>query len=188
MRRYFLAAVLLMVMFNASGQAQPMAVSSASTLDTVSSTTFSLVSPAFKSGETIPDAHTCRGADMNPPLSIRNIPFGTKSMALTVHDPDGVYGTWVHWVVYNIPPDLAEIKERIPPGTQALNDFGNFYYGGPCPPDQKTHHYIFTLYALNSFLDAVNEGATKDTLEKAMAGKILAKAELIGIYQNISWK
>lgn len=109
-------------------------------------------------------------------------------MALTAHDPDGFTGVWVHWVVFNIPPNTTDIKEKSVPGTQALNDFGNFYYNGPCPPDQKVHHYIFTLYALNVFLVNVNEGSTKDTLEKAMAGKIIARAELTGIYQNINWK
>lgn len=109
-------------------------------------------------------------------------------MALTVHDPDGLAGAWVHWVVFNIPPDTLAVKEKTVLGTEALNDFGNFYYGGPCPPDQKLHHYIFTLYALNVFLDSVNEGATKDTLEKAMAGKIIAKAALTGVYQNVNWK
>ncbi len=109
-------------------------------------------------------------------------------MALTVHDPDGIAGTWVHWVVFNIPPTLSVIKEKEPPGEQALNDFGNFYFGGPCPPDQKVHHYVFTLYALSDFLDEVNEGSTKENLDKAMEGKILAKAELIGIYQNSNRK
>ena len=162
-------------------------VSSAATTDP-QPPAFSLTSPSFREGETIPDKYTCRGADVNPPLVVSHIPKGTKAMALTVHDPDGLAGVWVHWVVFNIPPDLAEVKENGIPGTQALNDFGNFYYGGPCPPDQRVHRYIFSLYALNAFQDSVNEGATKDTLEKDMAGKIIAKAELTGIYQNVNWK
>jgi len=88
---------------------------------------------------------------------------------------------------FNIPPDTLAIKEKTVPGTEALNDFGNFYYGGRAS-DQKLHHYIFTLYALDAYLDSVDEGATKDTLEKAMAGKIIASARLTGVYQNIQWK
>jgi Raf kinase inhibitor-like YbhB/YbcL family protein len=149
---------------------------------------FTLTSPSFKDGATIPDAYTCRGANISPALEIANIPAGSKSMALTVHDPDGAVGVWVHWVVFNISPKMSRIGEREVPGTQALNDFGNFYYGGPCPPDQKVHHYVFTLYALNAFLDSVNEGATKDVLERAIKGKVIAKAELTGIYQNLNWK
>ena len=164
-----------------------MVVSSASTLGAVP-LSFSLTSPEFKDRETIPDRYTCHGSDINPPLVISNIPKGTKSMALTVHDPDGLVGVWVHWVMFNIPPGTQAIKEKAAPGTQALNDFGNFYYGGPCPPDQKIHHYVFTLYALDSILDTVNEGSTKDTLEKAIRGKIIAQSVLTGIYQNINWK
>ncbi len=167
--------------------AEAMTVSSAISVESPAPV-FSLTSPEFREGATIPDRYTCRGSDINPPLVIANIPEGTKAMALTVHDPDGMAGVWVHWVVFNIPPQTVSIKETAVPGTQALNDFGNFYYGGPCPPDQKPHHYVFTLYALNVFLDSVNEGATKDTLEKAMAGKIIAKTALTGIYQNVNWK
>ncbi|MBF0386441.1 MAG: YbhB/YbcL family Raf kinase inhibitor-like protein [Candidatus Omnitrophica bacterium] len=162
-------------------------ISSAITIEPIPPA-FTLTSTEFKDGETIPDRYTCRGTDVNPPLVITNIPKGTKTMALTVHDPDGLAGVWVHWVVFNIPPDTAGINEKVVPGTQALNDFGNFYYGGPCPPDRKLHHYIFTLYALNAYLDSVNEGATKDTLDKALAGKIISRAILTGVYQNVNWK
>ncbi|MBF0594059.1 MAG: YbhB/YbcL family Raf kinase inhibitor-like protein [Candidatus Omnitrophica bacterium] len=182
--------IILFFLFSfLTGSAQALEVANVAALPTDSSArVFTLLSPSFKQGDMIPDKYTCRGIDQNPPLTITNIPSGTKSMALTVHDPDGISGVWVHWVVFNIPPSLTLIKQGIPPGTQALNDFGNFYYCGPCPPDQKPHHYIFTLYALNAFLDTVNEGSTKDTLEKAMSGKVIAKAELTGIYQNVNWK
>ena len=125
---------------------------------------------------------------MSPPLAVKNIPEGTRALAMTVVDPEGVIGPWVHWIVYNINPDTTDIPENTQPGVQALNDFGNFYYGGPCLEDEKPHKFIFTLYALKAFLHDITEGATKDTLEKAMAGKIIAKAELIGIYQNLDWK
>ncbi len=149
---------------------------------------FQLLSPAFKDGAWIPDKNTCQGKDVNPPLLLKNVPPGTKSLALTVFDPRGSVGPWVHWVVFNINLDVKKIKEDETPGIQALNDFGNFYYNGPCPADQSVHRYVFTVYALNSVLSNVNEGATKDTLEKAMAGKTIGQAELIGIYQKNHWE
>lgn len=148
---------------------------------------FTLTSPAFQDKATIPDQYTCRGADISPPLHIENVPDGTKSLALTVHDIDGVTGTWVHWVVFNMPAHTVDIAEKDILGIQALNDFGNFYYGGPCPPDHKSHHYIFTLYALREILTEVDEGATMDTLQKAMQGKILGQAALTGLYQKTNW-
>lgn len=108
-------------------------------------------------------------------------------MVLTVHDPNGPIGVWSHWVVFNIEPGTVEIAENSIPGRQALNDFGNFYYGGPCPADEREHRYIFTIYALNAYLADVTEGATLDSLQKVISGKIIAKAELIGTYQNPKW-
>jgi hypothetical protein len=145
---------------------------------------FRLTSSAFEDGQPIPNKHTCKGADFSPPLLIQNAPKGTKSMVLTVHDPEGVVGLWVHWVVFAIPGDAIAIPEKFPLGVQALNDFGNFYYNGPCLQDQKLHKFIFTIYALNSELPDETEGATMDTLLKAIQGKVIAKAELIGTYQN----
>lgn len=156
--------------------------------DTASANTMTLTSSAFLNEAAIPDRYTCKGGDLNPPLSITGIPEGTKSLALIVFDPHGVVGPWVHWVVFNIPPETTEIVENSVPGVQALNDFGNFYYGGPCLADQKVHRFVFTVYALSAVLTDVTEGATKDTLEKAMVGKILAKAELAGTYQNLNWE
>jgi|GEM_PF-712887 len=145
---------------------------------------FRLTSPAFENGNSIPGKYTCKGADMSPPLVIQNTPAGTKSMALTVFDPEGVVGPWVHWVVFAIPPEAIAIPEKFPLGVQALNDFGNFNYNGPCLQDQKLHKFIFTVYALNSELPDETEGATMDSLLKDLAGKIIAKAELVGTYQN----
>jgi Raf kinase inhibitor-like YbhB/YbcL family protein len=145
---------------------------------------FRLTSSTFEDGQPIPDKYTCKGADFSPPLLIQNAPKGTKSMVLTVHDPEGVVGTWVHWVVFAIPPDAVAIPEKFPLGVQALNDFGNFYYNGPCLQDQKIHKFIFTIYALNSELPNETEGATMDSLLKNIQGKVLAKAELVGTYQN----
>lgn len=148
---------------------------------------FTLTSPAFNNGGQIPEQYTCKGADTNPPLLISNTPLGTRSFVLTVREPDNPITPWTNWLVYNIPPDVREIKEGAVPGTQALNDFGNFYYGGPCAFDAKKHHYIFAIYALNDVLDDVNEGATIDVVEKAMRGKIIEKAIIVGIYQNPLW-
>lgn len=148
---------------------------------------FSLTSTAFNNGAQIPEHFTCKGADTNPPLLIRNTPKGTRSLVLTVKEPDNPITPWTHWLVYNIPPGTPEVKESAVPGTQAFNDFGNFYYGGPCTFDAKEHHFVFTVYALTDTLDDVNEGATLDMVEKAMKGKVLDKAVLIGTYQNPLW-
>jgi hypothetical protein len=147
---------------------------------------FQLTSPAFENGNSIPEKYTCRGADISPPLQIQNAPAGTKSMALTVFDPEGVVGPWVHWVVFAIPPEAITIPEKFPLGVQALNDFGNFNYNGPCLQDQKLHKFIFTVYALSSELPDETEGATRDSLLKDIEGKIIAKAELVGTYQNMN--
>lgn len=138
-----------------------------------------LSSPDFEPGAVIPKKFTCDGADINPTLIIEGIPPGTKSLALIVEDPDAPGGTFVHWVVYNIPV-VSRIEEASIPGTQGLNDFAKMDYGGPCPPS-GTHRYFFTLYALDVEL-ALGGGVDKNTLEKAMRGHILGQAELMGVY------
>ena len=147
---------------------------------------FELTSSVFKQDEDVPQKYTCQGGDINPPLEIKNVPAKTKSLALTVHDPDAPEGVWVHWVVYNIPPTKTAIAENSIPGYQSLNDFGKYNYGGPCPSDEKPHHYVFRAYALNTIL-LINEGMTMRDLEKAMGGHILAKTELIGLYRKPIW-
>lgn len=146
--------------------------------------TLTLSSPAFKHHEHIPSKFTCDGADVNPQLLIGNVPSGTKSLALIVDDPDAPRGTWVHWVVWNIAPDSKEIKEgTVPAGAhQGMNDFRQLVYGGPCPPS-GTHRYFFKLYALDTVL-SLGANASKANLERAMQGHILARAELIGLYQR----
>ena len=140
-----------------------------------------LTSTAFKHNGNIPIQYTCQGDDINPPLSISDIPEGTKSLALIIDDPDAPSKTWVHWVVFNIPV-TTEIQENIVPGKQGYNDFGRNDYGGPCPPS-GTHRYFHKLYALNKVL-GLGEGITKSELEAAMKGNILAQAELIGLYKK----
>ena len=138
-------------------------------------------SPEFKNNGFIPRKFTCQGKDVSPALIIENIPEGTKGIALIVDDPDAPVGTWVHWVVFNI-PIVSEIKEDSIPGEQGMNDFGRKDYGGPCPPS-GTHRYFFKIYALDATLEA-SKGVNKRTLEKSMQGHILDKAELIGLYKK----
>ena len=143
---------------------------------------FQLTSPAFEANADIPKEYTCDGRDINPPLTFKNVPGNAKSLALTVSDPDAPRGTWSHWVIYNIPPNITGIVENTNPGTEGLSDFGKYTYGGPCPPDKRPHHYIFRLYALDAIL-SIN-GPTLNEIEKALQGHIIAKAELTGIYQK----
>jgi len=146
--------------------------------------TLTLSSPAFKQNAAIPPKYTCDGADINPSLTVGNVPAGAKSLALIVDDPDAPSGTWVHWVVWNIAVDTKEIREHeLPAGAlEGMNDFRKRSYGGPCPPS-GTHRYFFKLYALDTTLN-LRAGATKADLEHAMRGHITAQTELIGRYQR----
>ncbi len=140
-----------------------------------------LKSPEFKNNEYMPKKFTCRGENINPALIIDGIPPETKSLALIFDDPDAPMGTWVHWVVFNIPV-ISRIEEDSVPGKQGINDFGRLNYGGPCPPF-GTHRYFFKVYALDAELNS-EEGIAETELEKAMTGHILARAELIGLYKK----
>lgn len=140
-----------------------------------------ITSPEFGNNEFIPKKFTCEGNDINPCLIIEDITKQAKSLALIVDDPDAPMGTWVHWVVYDIPV-VSKIDEHSIPGKQGSNDFGRKDYGGPCPPS-GTHRYFFKIYALDTQLN-LTEGINKETLEKAMQGHILDKAELIGLYKR----
>ncbi len=145
---------------------------------------FKISSTAFQNNGFIPSKYTCDGRDINPPLAIENVPPGTKSLALIVDDPDAPMGTWVHWVCWNIAPNIKEIKENDTPGGAAagLNDFKRQSYGGPCPPS-GTHRYFFKLYALDTALD-LPSGAKKADVEKAMKGHIIAQTQIIGLYKR----
>ncbi|MBI5145130.1 MAG: YbhB/YbcL family Raf kinase inhibitor-like protein [Candidatus Omnitrophica bacterium] len=140
-----------------------------------------LTSPVFENNNYIPAKYTCEGDDINPALAIEGIPQGAKSLALIMDDPDAPMGTWVHWVVFDIPV-ISEIEENSIPGKQGKNNFGRLDYGGPCPPS-GTHRYFFKIYALDKEL-GLNEGISKGALEKAMQGHILAEAQIIGLYQR----
>ncbi len=140
-----------------------------------------ITSPEFEHNSLIPKRFTPQGADVNPALIIEGIPEGAKSLALIVDDPDAPMGTWVHWVVFDIPV-ISRIDEDSIPGRQGVNDFGRRDYGGPCPPF-GTHRYFFKIYALDKELN-LKEGIRKRELERAMQGHILDKAELIGLYKK----
>lgn len=140
-----------------------------------------ITSPEFANNEFIPRKFTCEGEDINPTLIIAEIPANAKGLALIVDDPDAPMGTWVHWVVYNIPL-ISRIDEESIPGEQGMNNFGRQDYGGPCPPS-GTHRYFFKIYALDTDLN-LKAGLNKQALEKAMQGHIMDKAELIGLYKK----
>lgn len=137
---------------------------------------------AFKPHDLIPRRYTCDGANVNPPLKIDPIPGEAVSLAIIVEDPDAPAGTWVHWVIWNIPV-THHLKEDHAPGTQGLNDFGKTTYSGPCPPKGK-HRYFFKVYALDCKLD-LPAHARKADLEKAMGGHVIAFGELEGLYERV---
>ncbi len=143
-----------------------------------------ITSTAFKHHQSIPKIHTCQGSDINPPLTITNIPAETQSLALIVEDPDAPVGIWIHWLVFNIPPtgDRLSVKENSMPGIPGKNSWNHSAYGGPCPPT-GTHRYFFRIYALDKELD-IKEGCTKIALLDAMKNHILAQGELMGLYQK----
>jgi Raf kinase inhibitor-like YbhB/YbcL family protein len=149
-----------------------------------------LTSPAFAEGKPIPVQFTCQGSDYSPPLKWSSPPAGTQSLALICDDPDAPVGTWVHWVLYHVPPTVSELAERLPAtetlpdgSKQGINDFGRIGYGGPCPPPGRAHRYYFKLYALKSD-PSLPPLASKADLLRAMAGQIMAEGQLMGTYQR----
>ena len=155
--------------------------------------TLSLNSPDFAHNGPMPARLTCDGQDLSPQLHWSGLPAGTQSLALIVDDPDAPDPaaprmTWVHWVLYNMPPTATGLPEGVvvralPPGTrEGLNDWGRTGYGGPCPPIGR-HRYFHKLYALDTVLPDLGR-STKAVLEQAMAGHVLASTELVGTYQK----
>jgi Raf kinase inhibitor-like YbhB/YbcL family protein len=143
-----------------------------------------ITSPAFADGQPIPAKYTADGANISPELTIAGPPAGTACFALIVDDPDAPMGTWVHWVVWNIPSSTTRIPEaRLPAGSaEGRNSWGRTGYGGPSPPS-GTHHYHFKLYALDRPLE-LPRTADKQTLIDAMEGRVLARAQLTGTYRR----
>jgi Raf kinase inhibitor-like YbhB/YbcL family protein len=138
-------------------------------------------SPVFESNNLIPAKYTCDGEDVNPPLTVENVPDDAKSLVLILDDPDAV-GVWNHWLVWNIPAGTREIEEHSVPGVQGANTGGRRRYGGPCPPS-GTHRYFFKVYALDIELD-LDVGSKKKDVENAMRGHVLAEGELMGLYRR----
>jgi Raf kinase inhibitor-like YbhB/YbcL family protein len=145
--------------------------------------TMALTSPAFNNGEAIPGKFTCDGEDISPELDWFGTPEGTVSLALIMDDPDAPVGTWVHWVLYDLPMDLSGLRQAMTGvGVDGTNSWNRTGYGGPCPPS-GTHRYYFKLYALDTNLD-LDPGMKKKDLLAAMEGHILGQAELMGTYSR----
>ena len=151
---------------------------------------FELKSRDFAQGSTIPPQLTCVGSDISPALEWKTPPANTQSFALIADDPDAPGGTWVHWVLYNLPAGVQALPQNFPKsekakdGTlQGRNDFGRIGYSGPCPPPGKAHRYFFKLYALDTHL-TLEPGATKKDLERAMKSHILEQAETMGRFSR----
>ncbi len=153
---------------------------------------FNLTSSAFSEGAPIPAQYTCEGADVSPPLAWSGAPANTKSFALIADDPDAPRGTWVHWVLYNLPASVGALPEGVSNvntlqglggARQGMNGSNHTGYSGPCPPPGKPHRYFFKLYALDQPV-ALAANATKADLERAMTGHIVAQTQTMGTYQR----
>ena len=149
-----------------------------------------LETSAFPPGGDIPVRFTCDGSDDSPALEWTEPPAGTQSFTLVADDPDAPRGTWVHWVLYDLPARARELPEAVPPdkelvsgARQGRNDFRKIGYGGPCPPPGPAHRYYFRLFALDRAL-GLKSGATRNEIDRAMEGHILAHAELMGRYKR----
>lgn len=155
-----------------------------------SASALELKSSAFKDGEFIPVRYTCKGEDVSPPLEWSGAPAETKSFALIMDDPDAPFGTWDHWVMYDISKDAVSLTESIPQkdvlpdgSKQGVNGFRRIGYGGPCPPPGSPHRYIFALYALDAALD-LKPGLNKKSVLKAMEGHVLGSSKLTGLFRR----
>jgi Raf kinase inhibitor-like YbhB/YbcL family protein len=148
-----------------------------------------VTSAAFEEGGVIPAEYTCDGRNVSPPIAWEGVPPRAKTIALVADDPDAPRGTWVHWVLFNLPAGERGLAEGVP-ATETLasgarhgkNDFGGAGYGGPCPPS-GTHRYYFKLYALDAALN-LPSGATKEQLLKALEGHVVGEGQLMGRYQR----
>lgn len=148
-----------------------------------------IISSIFKQGDFIPKKYTCDSSNISPPLSFSILPSNTKSIALIMEDPDAPIRTFIHWIIYNIPPYITELPEAFPKGSiiastiyQGMTDFSTFGYGGPCPPRGEIHRYFFRVYALD--IELPLPGLSRTDIEKTMSGHILATGELMGLYER----
>jgi Raf kinase inhibitor-like YbhB/YbcL family protein len=192
MRRSIFYSLLLISVILASCSssttttAQPSATSISESESTATEATMSLTltSDAFANGQSIPAKYSCVGKNISPALAWNEPPAGTQSFALIVDDPDAPAGTWVHWVLFNIPVSTLSLDESMDTSAMSAgrNSSGKMSYDGPCPPS-GTHRYFFKLYALDSTL-SLSPGATKEQLLTAMKGHILAQGELMGTFSK----
>jgi len=144
----------------------------------------SLTSTAFEDGAAIPRLYSCEGEDLSPPLAWSEAPEEAKSLALIVDDPDAPSGTFVHWLAWGIDPSSGGLLEGESASFEGTGGFGESGYRGPCPPPgHGPHRYFFRLYALDQQLDLA-PGASREELEGAMQGRVLAGAELVGTYER----
>ncbi len=180
-------ALVLLLLLSCAGR-QPQIAQPANT-PTPDKAEIKLTSAAFKEGEPMPRAYTCDGVNISPPLEWSGVPKTAKTIAIVCDDPDAPGGTWVHWVLYNLPADNIGLVENLPAtetlkagGFQGKNDFDKTAYGGPCPPS-GTHRYFFKIYALDSELP-LKAGATRAELMKAMEGHIVLQGQLMGTYRR----
>jgi Raf kinase inhibitor-like YbhB/YbcL family protein len=156
-----------------------------------SASAFQLTSPEFENGGLIPQRFTCDGVNISPLLTWTHPPAAVQSFALILDDPDAPSGKFVHWLVYNLPPETSGLSDNVPiappimenGAIQGENDFHHVGYNGPCPPRGKIHRYIFHLYALDAQL-TLKPGAKRDALDRMVSGHILATAEVMGRYQR----
>lgn len=152
-----------------------------------------ITSPAFENDGPIPKGHTCDGEDTSPALRFEDVPDDAGSLALIVDDPDAPAKIWVHWLVWGLPGDMRELPGGVPTEgivgeieglRQGRNDFDRVGWGGPCPPPgHGTHHYRFTLYALDQHID-LDAGAGREALERRLEGHVLAETRLVGTYER----
>lgn len=152
--------------------------------------TLTVASAAFLMNAAIPFRHTCKGENVSPPLTWTGAPAGTRSFAVLMDDPDAPGGDWVHWILFNLPPDVTSLNAAVPRASrllsgaiQGINDFGAAGYGGPCPPPGRAHRYVFHVYALDTLLD-LKSAARKADLLRAMEGHIVACGELVGTFSR----
>lgn len=149
-----------------------------------------VTTPRFEYGEMIPEKHTCDGDDISPLIRWDNVPKATVSLVLLMDDPDAPGGVFTHWIAYNLPGEDGQLEEIIPKeknlengGIQGKNDFGDYGYGGPCPPKKENHRYFFRVFALDKKL-AQEDGANRNSLLQAMEGSIIDQGEFMGRYRR----
>ena len=181
-RSYSIAGILLL--------AAAMPISALYGAESKTSQNFILTSSVFHAGAEIPRKYTCDGEDVSPPLRWQDAPVGTKAFSIIADDPDAPGGTWVHWVIYDLPAETKELREGVAKtekitggGNQGINDFRKVGYGGPCPPPGSAHRYFFKLYALDAATN-LNTRSTKQQLLDVLKPHLLGEADLVGRYKR----